>query len=431
MKPRLHKIPDTPDIYGIPGNAFDNTTYGGSNAYFTNISFGLNAGTVKFIVPLAAKGGTGYFSLEESISSAYSCPDIINGAVTPTFSGANINATFTPKLGLTLQQAAQYCGFVNFNWVQTKTHINDPTFFSALNLGGAFDPSIQGPVKLSSSRTPYNDPPAGGGYTYNSANPDFSYPFYYNINTELAGQEVGGYTLTFHDAPGEPCLPGGKAVNTAACNFTSEPAGSYEGFTTHLAGVNSDGTATDLQIGFSYTSDYNGTTGGAYSNKSNLPADGNGTGGVTITGVQNTTNYQYNGIVVTTVNGVPVIGVPTDTTPPVITASATPTTIWPPNGIMANVTVSGTIKDNELGGTGINPDTSMYVVKDPYGQAQPTGKITVGSDGHFSFTIQLPASRNGGDKNGRKYIITVTAQDNAGNKGSTAIGVTVPHDQRN
>lgn len=195
--------------------------------------------------------------------------------------------------------------------------------------------------------------------------------------------------------------------------------------------MNSNGTAIDLELGFAYTSDYNGTTGGVYLNKSDLPADGIGTGSVTIAGVQNTTNYQYNGIVVTTVNGVPVIGVPVDAIPPVITASATPTTLWPPNGIMARVTVSGTMKDNELGGTGINPNTAVYAVKDPYGQVQPTGKITVSSDGSFSFTIQLQASRNGSDKNGRKYIITVSAQDNAGNKGSTAIGVTVPHDQRN
>lgn len=40
--------------YGIPGNTLDNTTYGGPNAYFTNINSGLNSGTVKFITPLAA-----------------------------------------------------------------------------------------------------------------------------------------------------------------------------------------------------------------------------------------------------------------------------------------------------------------------------------------------------------------------------------------
>lgn len=92
--------------------------------------------------------------------------------------------------------------------------------------------------------------------------------------------------------------------------------------------------------------DYNGTTGGVYLNKSDLPADGNGTGSVTIVGVQNTTNYHYYGLVVTTVNGVPVIGTPVDAIPPIITASVTPTALWPPNGIMVPVTVSGTMKDD-------------------------------------------------------------------------------------
>jgi hypothetical protein len=39
--------------------------------------------------------------------------------------------------------------------------------------------------------------------------------------------------------------------------------------------------------------------------KSDLKSDKNGTGGITITSEQNTTNYEYNGIGVTAVNGVP------------------------------------------------------------------------------------------------------------------------------
>lgn len=203
-------------------------------------------------------------------------------------------------------------------------------------------------------------------------------------------------------------------------------------FSTHLAGILADGSSEDLEIGFSWADNFNGISGGVSTTANLQPVDPHsGTGSITITGVQDNTNYQYNGLVVKTVNGVSIVGTPVDSIPPVITASATPTTLWPPNGIMAQVTVSGSMKDNELGGTGINPNTAVYAVKDPYGQVQPTGKVTVSSDGSFSFTIQLQASRNGSDKNGRKYIITVSAQDNAGNKGSTAIGVTVPHDQRN
>lgn len=43
--------------------------YGGENAYFTNVTL-YNSGTVNFLTPIAANGGTDYFSLEESISAA-------------------------------------------------------------------------------------------------------------------------------------------------------------------------------------------------------------------------------------------------------------------------------------------------------------------------------------------------------------------------
>jgi len=86
--------------------------------------------------------------------------------------------------------------------------------------------------------------------------PDNSYPFYYDQYIELASHEIG-MTLTHHDAPADGCLPGGWLVGTTTCkdpvlapNATAEPKGSFGGYLTHLAGVNFDGTATDLDIGF-------------------------------------------------------------------------------------------------------------------------------------------------------------------------------------
>ena len=424
----LSPITGQPYVPGVANCPFGPTGYEGPGVSFAQIDPSLTSGTVNFATPLVARGGTAFFSLEESITSAHSCPDVINNAVTPAASGANIDATFTPNLGLSLQAAAPFCGFVNFDWVQIKKHIDDPTFFSALNLGGAFDPSISGPVKLSSARLPYHDPPQGGGYTYNAASPDFSFPFYYDARSgELQTHETGGLTLTFHDAPGEPCLPGGFAVNTPACNNTSEPAGSFEAFTTHLAGVNADGTDTDLGVGFNWQSTYNGTTGGVAINKTDQVADGNGTGGVTITSVQTVTNYQYNGIVVTTLNGTP-IPTTVDNTPPTITAAATPSILWPPDGKLVAVTVSGTIQD-DAGGSGVDPASAAFAVVDEYGQVQPAGHVTVASNGSYSFTAQLQASRNGNDRDGRLYVITVSAHDNAGNSASATANVTVPHDQ--
>ena len=59
------------DGFGIPGNLRDISeygagAYGGFGAYFTGINLAGTRGTVNFIGGLAANGGTGYFSLEES-----------------------------------------------------------------------------------------------------------------------------------------------------------------------------------------------------------------------------------------------------------------------------------------------------------------------------------------------------------------------------
>ena len=56
------------DAYGAPGNLVDTTGYGGPNTFFTVIDN--NTGVVNFVTPVAANGGTTYFSLEESITLA-------------------------------------------------------------------------------------------------------------------------------------------------------------------------------------------------------------------------------------------------------------------------------------------------------------------------------------------------------------------------
>jgi hypothetical protein len=95
---------------------------------------------------------------------------------------------------------------------------------------------------------------------------------------------------------------------------------------------------------------------------------------------------------------------------------------------MIPVTISGKITDAE---SGVNASTAAYAVIDEYRQVEPKGSVALKPDGSYSFTIQLQASRNGNDRDGRQYTITVSAQDNAGNKGSAATGVIVPHDQGN
>lgn len=65
------------DLYiPISPNAQDTGGYGGANAFFTNIDSLSSSGTVNFIMPIAANGGTDYFSLEQPIDLA-SPPTIV------------------------------------------------------------------------------------------------------------------------------------------------------------------------------------------------------------------------------------------------------------------------------------------------------------------------------------------------------------------
>jgi FG-GAP-like repeat/FG-GAP repeat len=116
-----------------------------------------------------------------------------------------------------------------------------------------------------------------------------------------------------------------------------------------------------------------------------------------------------------------------DTTPPLITLAISRATLWPPNGKMVPVEVSGRITDT---GSGVDVSSVAYSVMDEYAEVQPTGAISLGAGGTYSFPVWLQESRLSTDLDGRQYTITVRASDNAGNGGSEASVLTVPHDQR-
>jgi hypothetical protein len=117
-----------------------------------------------------------------------------------------------------------------------------------------------------------------------------------------------------------------------------------------------------------------------------------------------------------------------DSMPPAIIISKNPATLWPPNGKLVPVMVSGTITD-ETDGSGVKNAT--FTVRDEYGQIQPSGSVPLEADGRYTFTVALEASRRGNDQDGRHYTIVVSAKDIAGNLGVASTIVTVPHDQDN
>jgi hypothetical protein len=125
-------------------------------------------------------------------------------------------------------------------------------------------------------------------------------------------------------------------------------------------------------------------------------------------------------------NGIPSASVEVNQ-PPAASAAGSRTTLWPPNGKLVPVVVTGTITDS--GDSGIDPGSLKYTVVDEYGIVQPSGSFTLHSNGAFSFTVMLAASRHDDDFDGRKYQINVSVSDNAGNPTTVTVVVIVPHDQ--
>jgi hypothetical protein len=107
-----------------------------------------------------------------------------------------------------------------------------------------------------------------------------------------------------------------------------------------------------------------------------------------------------------------------DTQGPQITVSATRQRKKRDN---VPVVVRGKVVDSV---SGVASNSATYAVQDEYGVVQPSGQITLLTDGTYEFTVILrPARKN--DRNGRVYQITVQARDNAGNVGTQTVAVTI------
>jgi hypothetical protein len=108
-----------------------------------------------------------------------------------------------------------------------------------------------------------------------------------------------------------------------------------------------------------------------------------------------------------------------DTVAPVVTAAANPATA-PKGPKSVNVTISGSATDALSGING-----ASYNVIDEYGVTQPSGAVTVQANGSYSFTLSLPATRPGNDKDGHLYTIVVKASDQAGNTSTATTSVRI------
>lgn len=112
-----------------------------------------------------------------------------------------------------------------------------------------------------------------------------------------------------------------------------------------------------------------------------------------------------------------------DTLAPLLSVSASPSRIWPPNGKMSAVNVGVSVSDE----TDPNPLVRLVSITcNECAQTDISG-AAFGTDDRQFF---LRASRLGKQKSGRVYTITYEAQDSSGNTATATTLVSVPHDQR-
>jgi hypothetical protein len=112
-----------------------------------------------------------------------------------------------------------------------------------------------------------------------------------------------------------------------------------------------------------------------------------------------------------------------DKTDPVVTCSARPDLLWPPDHRLVQISVDVDVADALSGPTGF---VLSAVVSSEPGLADDAGGFTVGA---ADISGQLRAERQG-DGPGRVYTLRYVAHDLAGNAGACAATVVVPHDQR-
>jgi hypothetical protein len=111
--------------------------------------------------------------------------------------------------------------------------------------------------------------------------------------------------------------------------------------------------------------------------------------------------------------------------PTVAVNTASPSSLWPPNGQTIPVSFAGTV-------SGITADCQLdrarYSLVDSEG-GKRSGGVSVDANGNFSLSLSLCAKRASDGVSGRSYTLTVMAENDAGSGTSTPVVVTVPHDQ--
>lgn len=112
-----------------------------------------------------------------------------------------------------------------------------------------------------------------------------------------------------------------------------------------------------------------------------------------------------------------------DKTPPSISLTLAPASIWPPNGKQVKVTANVSTKDDY--------DPNPVVKLESVTANEPlSAEDVVARIGEDARSFSVAARRGGQAKEGRVYTVTYSATDASGNKAIASAIVTVPHDRR-
>ena len=113
-----------------------------------------------------------------------------------------------------------------------------------------------------------------------------------------------------------------------------------------------------------------------------------------------------------------------DITPPTLSITLTPATLWPPNDKLVPIAAIITVKDD------YDPEPEIKLESIIASETLATNDI---QDAQFSTDdrqFSLAAKRAGTNQAGRIYTVTYSATDGSGNKSTASATVIVPHDQR-
>jgi hypothetical protein len=112
-----------------------------------------------------------------------------------------------------------------------------------------------------------------------------------------------------------------------------------------------------------------------------------------------------------------------DVTPPTLSITLSPVTLWPPNNKLMPVAATITVKDD------YDPEPEIKLESITSSEALAADDIQGAQFGTDDRSFSLMATRAGNNLAGRIYTVTYSATDGSGNKATASTTVLVPHDQ--